>query len=143
MVDSNPQMEPAQCPSYAAGLGYLGVAAAVCLSNWGSAVRWRVSCVSCVGSVLVEKNGPNNACRWKSVAGGRVPFQNCIGHPTTSQTIAETLRRATKTHTPLLHIPVHLRDSTASPFPFFSHRLAHGNLACPLSTQGSVTPVPS
>ena len=38
MVDSNPQMEPAQCPSYAAGLGYLGVAAAVCLSNWGSAV---------------------------------------------------------------------------------------------------------
>ena len=38
MVDSNPPMEPAQCPSYAAGLGYLGVAAAVCLSNWGSAV---------------------------------------------------------------------------------------------------------
>ena len=38
MVDSNTQMEPAQCPSYAAGLGYLGVAAAVCLSNWGSAV---------------------------------------------------------------------------------------------------------
>lgn len=39
MVDSNPQMEPAQCPSYAAALGYMGVAAAVCLSNWGSAVR--------------------------------------------------------------------------------------------------------
>uniref|UniRef100_A0A7S3LG63 V-type proton ATPase proteolipid subunit n=2 Tax=Amphora coffeiformis TaxID=265554 RepID=A0A7S3LG63_9STRA len=42
MVDSNPQMEPAQCPSYAAGLGYLGVAAAVCLSNWGSAIgTWK------------------------------------------------------------------------------------------------------
>jgi hypothetical protein len=32
-------MEVAQCPSYAAALGYTGVAAAVCLSNWGSAVR--------------------------------------------------------------------------------------------------------
>lgn len=30
--------EVAQCPSYAAALGYAGVAAAVCLSNWGSAV---------------------------------------------------------------------------------------------------------
>lgn len=29
----------AQCPSYAAALGYIGVAAAVCLSNWGAAVR--------------------------------------------------------------------------------------------------------
>jgi hypothetical protein len=38
MVDSNPLPEPAQCPSYAAALGYMGVAAAVCLSNWGSAV---------------------------------------------------------------------------------------------------------
>ena len=30
----------AQCPSYAAALGYIGVAAAVCLSNWGAAVRF-------------------------------------------------------------------------------------------------------
>jgi hypothetical protein len=30
----------AQCPSYAALLGYIGVAAAVCLSNWGAAVRY-------------------------------------------------------------------------------------------------------
>jgi hypothetical protein len=29
-----------QCPSYAAALGYMGVAAAVCLSNWGAAVRY-------------------------------------------------------------------------------------------------------
>lgn len=29
----------AQCPSWAPSLGYMGVAAAVCLSNWGSAVR--------------------------------------------------------------------------------------------------------
>jgi hypothetical protein len=29
----------AQCPSWAAALGYLGVASAVCLSNWGAAVR--------------------------------------------------------------------------------------------------------
>lgn len=28
----------AQCPSWAASLGYGGVAFAVCLSNWGSAV---------------------------------------------------------------------------------------------------------
>jgi hypothetical protein len=27
-----------QCPSWASALGYMGVAAAVCLSNWGSAV---------------------------------------------------------------------------------------------------------
>ena len=39
MVDQGPTLEVTQCPSYAAGLGYLGVAAAVCLSNWGSAVR--------------------------------------------------------------------------------------------------------
>jgi hypothetical protein len=29
----------AQCPSWAAALGYMGVACAVCLSNWGAAVR--------------------------------------------------------------------------------------------------------
>jgi V-type H+-transporting ATPase proteolipid subunit len=35
-------MEVAQCPSYAAALGYTGVAAAVCLSNWGSAIgTWK------------------------------------------------------------------------------------------------------
>lgn len=37
MVDQGPGVE-AQCPSWAASLGYMGVAAAVCLSNWGSAV---------------------------------------------------------------------------------------------------------
>ena len=44
MVD---QMSPvdSQCPSWAAALGYMGVASAVCLSNWGAAVSrgsWRV-----------------------------------------------------------------------------------------------------
>lgn len=39
MVDESPQLEVTQCPSWAAALGYMGVAAAVCLSNWGSAVR--------------------------------------------------------------------------------------------------------
>jgi hypothetical protein len=29
----------ALCPSWATGVGYMGVAAAVVLSNWGSAVR--------------------------------------------------------------------------------------------------------
>lgn len=38
MGDNVPIEEVAQCPSYAAALGYMGVAAAVCLSNWGSAV---------------------------------------------------------------------------------------------------------
>ena len=41
MVDQGVlQMEVSQCPSWAACLGYGGVAAAVCLSNWGSAVRF-------------------------------------------------------------------------------------------------------
>lgn len=39
MVDQSPALEVTQCPSWAAALGYMGVAAAVCLSNWGSAVR--------------------------------------------------------------------------------------------------------
>ena len=37
MVEQEP-LGDAQCPSYAVALGYMGVAAAVCLSNWGSAV---------------------------------------------------------------------------------------------------------
>jgi hypothetical protein len=37
MVDQGPPID-AQCPSSAAFLGYAGVTAAVCLSNWGSAV---------------------------------------------------------------------------------------------------------
>jgi hypothetical protein len=32
------QMTDALCPSWATGVGYMGVAAAVVLSNWGSAV---------------------------------------------------------------------------------------------------------
>lgn len=44
MVDQGIPID-AQCPSSAALLGYGGVAAAVCLSNWGSAVsdytKWR------------------------------------------------------------------------------------------------------
>jgi hypothetical protein len=36
-VDQGPSVD-AQCPSYAVALGYMGVASAVCLSNWGSAV---------------------------------------------------------------------------------------------------------
>lgn len=39
MVDQSPSLEVIQCPSWASSLGYMGVAAAVCLSNWGSAVR--------------------------------------------------------------------------------------------------------
>jgi hypothetical protein len=39
MVDQGQVLQVTQCPSYAAALGYMGVAAAVCLSNWGSAVR--------------------------------------------------------------------------------------------------------
>ena len=37
MVDQGPALD-AQCPSWASCLGYIGVAAAVCMSNWGSAV---------------------------------------------------------------------------------------------------------
>jgi len=41
MVDQGRPVD-AQCPSYAVALGYMGVAAAVCLSNWGSAVgTWK------------------------------------------------------------------------------------------------------
>lgn len=49
MVDQGPPMD-AQCPSWAASLGYMGVAAAVCLSNCGSAVS-RVVVVIIVLSV--------------------------------------------------------------------------------------------
>jgi V-type H+-transporting ATPase proteolipid subunit len=42
MVDQSPVMEVVQCPSWAAALGYMGVASAVCLSNWGSAIgTWK------------------------------------------------------------------------------------------------------
>merc|ERR1712203_625564 len=41
MVDQGPPVD-AQCPSWAASLGYMGVAVAVCLSNWGSAIgTWK------------------------------------------------------------------------------------------------------
>jgi hypothetical protein len=39
MVDETLTLVQAQCPGYAAALGYAGVAAAVCMSNFGSAVR--------------------------------------------------------------------------------------------------------
>lgn len=51
MVDQGPPVD-AQCPTWAASLGYMGVAAAVCLSNWGSAVSH--SWVSTPGSALGE-----------------------------------------------------------------------------------------
>ena len=38
------QMTDALCPSWATGVGYMGVAAAVVLSNWGSAVRHTCHC---------------------------------------------------------------------------------------------------
>ncbi len=38
MVEQSPMLEVNQCPSWAAALGYMGVAVAVCLSNWGAAV---------------------------------------------------------------------------------------------------------
>jgi hypothetical protein len=37
MVDQMTTVD-SQCPSWAAALGYMGVASAVCLSNWGAAV---------------------------------------------------------------------------------------------------------
>lgn len=37
MADEAPIID-ALCPSWATGVGYMGVAAAVVLSNWGSAV---------------------------------------------------------------------------------------------------------
>jgi hypothetical protein len=38
MVEQGHMLEVNQCPSWAAALGYMGVAVAVCLSNWGAAV---------------------------------------------------------------------------------------------------------
>lgn len=41
-MDQEPEVPLAQCPSWAASLGYMGVASAVCLSNWGSAIgTWK------------------------------------------------------------------------------------------------------
>ena len=44
MVDQSGALLVSQCPSTAALLGYMGVAAAVCFSNMGSAVRFFASC---------------------------------------------------------------------------------------------------
>ena len=53
MVDPGlADLEVAQCPSWAASLGYAGVAAAVCLSNLGSAVRIVVVVAAVVMYVL-------------------------------------------------------------------------------------------
>jgi hypothetical protein len=53
----------AQCPSWAAGLGYMGVAAAVCLSNTGSAVSARsrgfFALRSRVAGVHIEVGAPS------------------------------------------------------------------------------------
>ena len=59
MVDQGPPVD-AQCPSYAVALGYMGVAAAVCLSNWGSAVssvhrRVDDSCFTLARSTEISK----------------------------------------------------------------------------------------
>ena len=61
MVDQGP-IADAQCPSYAVALGYMGVAAAVCLSNWGSAVsaqrkRLDFFCVAVVGPIKDLEKG--------------------------------------------------------------------------------------
>jgi hypothetical protein len=42
----------AQCPSWAPSLGYMGVAAAVGLSNWGSAVSSSGVCMVALSGVL-------------------------------------------------------------------------------------------
>lgn len=52
MVDQGLPID-AQCPSSAALLGYGGVAAAVCLSNWGSAVSDPL--ISCHVSALASR----------------------------------------------------------------------------------------
>ena len=51
MVDQGPPVD-AQCPSYAVALGYMGVASAVCLSNWGSAVSAERLSDSCLAVSL-------------------------------------------------------------------------------------------
>ena len=54
MVDQGAlQLDVSQCPSWAASLGYMGVAAAVCLSNWGSAVRYVAHCEFVLRMLLV------------------------------------------------------------------------------------------
>ena len=104
----------------------------------------RVVCILCWQRSRGEKRAkqcmPLEKCRWWS---GAIPK---LHRPPNN--VANYCRDTTScyknTHTPLLHIPVHLRETQPLPlFPFFPDRLAHGNLACPLSTQGSVTPVPS
>ena len=45
MNDDAP-LTAALCPSWAASLGYMGVASAVVLSNWGSAVSRDIDCLT-------------------------------------------------------------------------------------------------
>lgn len=44
----------AQCPSWAPSLGYMGVAAAVGLSNWGSAVSSTSVCMVVLRGLQLE-----------------------------------------------------------------------------------------
>jgi hypothetical protein len=52
MSDDLTSLQVTQCPSWAAALGYMGVAAAVCLSNWGSAV-----CFICIFGLIWVNTG--------------------------------------------------------------------------------------
>lgn len=70
MVDQGLPID-AQCPSSAALLGYGGVAAAVCLSNWGSAVSG--SKVSSAVSLLDRVLFAYDFCyRWERGKQGKV-----------------------------------------------------------------------
>ena len=141
MVDSNPQMEPAQCPSYAAALGYLGVAAAVCLSNWGSAVRsfhffswrWRLafslSYQRC-GNKVQEDIG--NLSLFKYIM--------CFLCTTLPECfVKEKIVCVFACDSRLTWVV----DALWFPRSALFDRLALGSQACRLCTQGSVIPVPS
>ena len=62
MVDQGPAMD-SQCPSWAASLGYMGVAAAVCLSNCGSAVRPSRAMGECGSTSLCWLHSVAHCCR--------------------------------------------------------------------------------
>ena len=77
MVDQGPPVD-AQCPSYAVALGYMGVASAVCLSNWGSAVSMKTSVIAFVLGSIRAFFG-HGAGKDLPVGGpGNLVLKNCI-----------------------------------------------------------------
>jgi hypothetical protein len=85
MVEQSPMLEVNQCPSWAAALGYMGVAVAVCLSNWGAAVSQVTRRITLITVQTISKSMQ----RWR-----RRGTQPTIGSVWISMVISTSLSRS-------------------------------------------------